>query len=343
VSALPRSPWRGLGLRLAVATALLALAFRWALPGGWEGLPALWASWTGAGGTILICFALSAALYGANFAAGAWRFRMLLRGAGLEAGFAALLRAYVVAGFFNIVLPGAILGDVYRLADARRDTGRGSEVLGLIALERLLGLAGLVAVALLAAPVVPLEQGSEATLLREAVVFSCALLTGLTLAPLWPVTNRWLRRAAGLVARVSPRAAQAADRALVAVASLSERPGVVARAFAVSVANHLIAVGAVMALAIPLDTHVAWIWYPLIVPFVTLVALLPFSIGGAGVRESLYVALFGSVGMRPEVALALSLSNFAVSLAWGAAGLALFAAGRRRAELATGANPLGRS
>jgi hypothetical protein len=53
------------------------------------------------------------------------------------------------------------------------------------------------------------------------------------------------------------------------------------------------------------------------------------SIGGAGVREVLYVALFGAVGMRSEAALALSLSVFAASLVWGGVGLALLVLQRR--------------
>ena len=67
----------------------------------------------------------------------------------------------------------------------------------------------------------------------------------------------------------------------------------------------------------------------MIVPLVTLVTLVPVSIGGAGVREWLYVELFGSLGMRSEVALSLSLSVFAATLVWGFFGLALFAWGRR--------------
>ena len=64
-------------------------------------------------------------------------------------------------------------------------------------------------------------------------------------------------------------------------------------------------------------------------PFVTLVSLLPISIGGTGVREVLYVSLFGAVGMSADVALALSLSVLAAALVWGGVGLAVFAAGRR--------------
>ena len=67
----------------------------------------------------------------------------------------------------------------------------------------------------------------------------------------------------------------------------------------------------------------------MIIPFTTLASLLPISIGGTGVREALFVALFGAVGMRPEVALVLSLSTLFVALAWGLVGLGLFALGRR--------------
>ena len=86
---------------------------------------------------------------------------------------------------------------------------------------------------------------------------------------------------------------------------------------------------AVICLSRPLDAHIADYWYAVIVPLVTLVTLIPVSIGGAGVREWLYVELFGSLGMRSEVALSLSLSVFATTLVWGFVGLALFALGRK--------------
>ena len=86
---------------------------------------------------------------------------------------------------------------------------------------------------------------------------------------------------------------------------------------------------AIGVLAIPLAAWVPWYWFAVIVPFVTLVSLLPISIGGTGVREVLYVSLFGAVGMRADVALALSLSVLAAALIWGGIGLAVFAVGRR--------------
>ena len=104
---------------------------------------------------------------------------------------------------------------------------------------------------------------------------------------------------------------------------------VIARTFGLSLANQWLPVLAVIALAAPLDTDVPLHWYAVIIPFVTLASLLPISIGGTGVREALFVVLFGAVGMRPEVALVLSLSTLAVALTWGLLGLLFFLVGRR--------------
>jgi uncharacterized membrane protein YbhN (UPF0104 family) len=75
---------------------------------------------------------------------------------------------------------------------------------------------------------------------------------------------------------------------------------------------------------------IAWYWFAIIVPFVTLVSLVPISIGGTGVREYLYVTLFGAVGMSSEGALALSLSLLCTAILWALVGFAIFSFDRRR-------------
>ena len=132
---------------------------------------------------------------------------------------------------------------------------------------------------------------------------------------------------AGAVAQ-PPRPNIATSAITEAAAVAARKPGLLVRTFGLSLANQWLPVGAVIALAVPLDQSVAWYWFAAIVPFVTLASLLPISIGGTGVREALFVALFGAVGMRAEVALALSLATLGVAVAWGLLGLALFAIGR---------------
>ena len=336
--------WRAL-LRIALAALLLGLAFRLAIPQDERSIPeALAAAWSAPLSEALAWFALAFVVFGANFLAAAWRFTALLRGAGLVFSTAGVLRAYIVASFFGLVLPSNLAGDVYRFAEARRDSGRGAEVLGVLAIERLLGLAALGSVALVGAPfvVLPADRAADEGWVRGALVSATGGIAVVTMAALHPLGRRIFDRCIQLLRRVSSRFAQVASRSLEAIGDLSRQPRLVARAFFLSLVCQGLPVLAVLILAVPLDTTLGWPWFAVVVPFVTAVSLLPISVGGAGVRESLYVALFGAVGMRSEVALSLSLSTFAASLLWGLVGLALFSAGRRRAEAQEDSGPSSR-
>lgn len=327
---------RGLGafaLRLAVALGGLTLVVQLAMPSGESGLlPLLRSAWVASATEGWSWFAVAAGLFGASYAVGALRFKDLLGSAGMGLHYPTLLRAYIIASFFNLVLPGLIMGDVYRLADARRDVGSGARVLGIVVLERLLGFAALGSMALLAAPMLP---GETPLTIRAGVAL---LGAGVTLGPFILLTGRGQALARSLgqyLRRLSDRASKTALEAVAAIEQAGAQRAIIARTFGLSLANQWLPVLAVVALARPLDTDVAFHWYAVIIPFVTLASLLPISIGGAGVREALFVALFGAVGMRPEVAFVLSLSTLAVALAWGSIGLLLFLSGRHQQPAAT--------
>jgi len=317
-----------LALRVAVAGTLLVLVFRMALPETEAGFAtAILAAWQTGPSEASCWFALAFSLFGVSFAIGASRFATLLAGAGLEVAWRVLFRAYLVAGFFNLVLPGAILGDVYRVYDVRRTAGEGSRALGIVAVERLLGFSALGCFGLVAAPFIPLPQADRYLVVMLMAV--CGLIAGVTGFALLPLANRLMRNTIRPMARISTRAAAAIDNALGAVSDLAQAPRVLWRAFALSLVNQGLPVAAVGCLAIPLAGDVAWYWFAIIVPFVTLVSIIPISLGGTGVREYLYVTLFGAVGMPSHAALALSLTLLATAIGWAVVGFAIFSLDRR--------------
>ena len=327
-----RSAWRGVVLRVPIAVILLVVAVRAALPdqdadlldvlrGAWQSSAAI--AWLWAGVAFLL-FAL-------NLAVGAKRFQLMLRGAGLEARWLPLFRAYLVATFFNTVLPGGVMGDVYRVWDARVDGGRGSAIFGVVVLERLLGLSALGCLALVAAPLI-LANPETSTLATRLIAFSI-LLVVTPLIALLPVSARILQRLSTRLHGLPGRIVERIENALEAVAELRRQPRLVLISFALSMLCQWLPVGAVYALSIPLATDVPWYWYAAIVPFVTLMSMLPVTIGGTGIREYLFVALFGAVGMAPGVALALSLCILALTLVWAGIGLATFAMGAQAASV----------
>jgi hypothetical protein len=71
----------------------------------------------------------------------------------------------------------------------------------------------------------------------------------------------------------------------------------------------------------------AWVFF-MVVPLATAVLLVPISISGFGVREGLYVAVFGQLGVGAALALALSLATYSLDFSTGlAGGVIYFAAG----------------
>jgi uncharacterized membrane protein YbhN (UPF0104 family) len=259
-------------------------------------------------------FALAVALIAANVVAGAARWRVLLRayGATQIPRFASLVRLYFVAFFYNNYLPGAVAGDVAR-GVVTRDAFSGEGATGALAVvlvERALGLFGLFA--LLAAGLVAttgeLDRGTLWwwTLLGSAGSF--ALVAAIPLArkigPRLPTGSGPLGKITAIASKLP---ALRDPRAFVVAVGLS----VATQALVAAAGWILLAALAPISLAGSL----------LVVPLAAATAFLPITVGGAGVREGVYVALCGQLfGMPRADALAASLALWLAHLAVGAAG-----------------------
>jgi hypothetical protein len=256
----------------------------------------------------LASLALAVALVFANVVAGALRWRVVLRayGATRIARFTALVRLYLVAMFYNTYLPGAVAGDVGRAVvtrDAFADEGT-TGALAVVLIERALGLLGLFA--LLAVGLVATPGGGQRGALWWWTVLggagSAALVAAVALARR---LASWLPGRIGSLAGKLPVLRD--YRRFAAAVGLS-----VATQGLVAVAGWvLLAALAPISLAGSL----------LVVPLAAATAFLPITVGGAGAREAVYVALCGSLfGMAEADALTASLGLWLSHLVVGAIG-----------------------
>ena len=329
----PPAPASRRALKIAAraipALLLLGWSFHLALPEGGdvgESWRALSSSVDSTGPVALAWISLAFGVFGVSLAAAAWRYQLLLGAAGLTQAFASVFRAVLVATFFNTMLPGGVVGDIWRVYDVHGETGRGSSALGVVALERILGLQALGFVTVLAAPFVPFdEMGGGMGGVLVSVGAACAFGPLLLLHPL---PARLARRAVGALPLRGVRIRDALLQALDALGQAASHAPLVRRAAALSLLCQCLPVVAVYLLARPLASDVAAPWFAVVVPIVTLLGMLPISVGGTGVREVLYVTLFGAVGMSGPAALALSLLTLAVNLIWAGVGFAFFVARR---------------
>ncbi len=300
-----------LGLRVAV-TALVFAAIVTLVPlaelrAGLSGvsLPA----WLGALGGLAVGHLLAAVRWG-------W----LLRAGGVSCGLLETMRAHGAGLFANLCLPSIVGGDVVRagmLVDERRRAapvavaGLADRVVDTVALVLLAGTAAFL---------------SRAELPSGAVAFLVVLAAGAVIIPLAGlVALRLLARSNALPSRLARGVAALST----AVDMLIARPRLGLACLGASLLVQAGFVGLNTALGRAIGIQAPFAGWLFAWPLAKLVALLPISLGGLGVRESALAGLLAPFGVAPALAVAQGLLWQSVLIALGlAAGAAAY--GSRR-------------
>jgi len=80
-------------------------------------------------------------------------------------------------------------------------------------------------------------------------------------------------------------------------------------------------IAAVSILADGLGQHIPFLAFLIFIPLIVLFSMLPISISGLGIREGAFVLFFGLIGVKPELATAISLAWFITITTAGIWGL----------------------
>jgi hypothetical protein len=97
-----------------------------------------------------------------------------------------------------------------------------------------------------------------------------------------------------------------------------------------SLVTHVVAILAIFALGRAVGDQIGLKTYATLLPLVWMLSMLPIAIGGLGVREAGFVALFSSAGMPEATATAVAALWLALTLLQAATGSLLLVLKRRR-------------
>lgn len=224
----------------------------------------------------------------------------------------------LVGWFFSNVAPSTVGGDIFRGVQLSRvGTPVGAAVRVILSI-RLLSLATLVIVMLAGFPVAMglVEERRDILLLAATVgAASAGTIAILLLARFGlrtPALERWRffeklkSAAAGFGALLKP-----SSNAVVA--------------WLAALMQHLLRVGVLASLAIALGLGIPVATLFALTPAALLVAMVPMSIGGWGVRELTFVYFLGTAGVSAEAALTLSVAFGLLRIFVGAIGGAAWA------------------
>lgn len=245
-----------------------------------------------------------------------YRWQLLLAAKGVHVTLSQLFSFYMIGMFVNNFMPGSVGGDVVKSYHLFRRTKEMEVAVVSVFLERFTGLIGLSIVSILG-----LVLGSRrlmTPLVWGSVVGAVAILA-LMIVALWTLPA-FLKRFPWFTRLVPAKIRGIAGGIYEALVSYRHEMPTVWGAIAISVVLQLMFAAYFYFASVAMEIPIDFIYFVLFLPMITLVSLVPFSIGGLGIREAVMVALFSGVGVAKADMLSVSLTvhfiNTLLSL-WG--------------------------
>lgn len=245
-----------------------------------------------------------------------YRWKVVMQRLEFGQGFRFYLRSYFKGSFFNQGLPTSVGGDALRVLDVARSGHRKRDAFYGVAVDRGLGLAGLLLFNLFAHWLAP-------GMLPKAIFW---LLNAIAVGGLLGfVVLHWMHRLEWLEhwgpSRVIRRIAQRLARVLAA-------PGDWLRHSGLSLSIHMLTLLAIFSLGMAVGLEFSLLTYMVIVPPVILLTLIPISLAGWGVREGGMIGLFALIGGEHTLVLSMSILYGVTLIVSSLPGLYVYLSGK---------------
>ncbi|MBI4822739.1 MAG: flippase-like domain-containing protein [Nitrospirae bacterium] len=211
---------------------------------------------------------------------------------------------YFIGAFFNTLLPGIVGGDVMKIYYLYKETGKGTQTFASIFMDRYIGFACLIAMGLIALPFgLTAFRGSWVVWLLPLMAICFVLVSiivfGLRLGRRFKLLSDFYGY----------------------FHSYIRNKTLIAKAILISVVFQILIIIGIYILSEGLGQDIRVSTFFIAIPIIASLASLPISIAGIGVREASAVLLLGAVGVKPDVATAISFAWFLIMAVAGLVGL----------------------
>jgi glycosyltransferase 2 family protein len=224
---------------------------------------------------------------------GALQWHLLLDNRGVRLTLRHSLWLYHIGLFFNNFLLGNVGGDAFRIYDIRRLSNRTDAAFSTVFLDRFIGFFALSSLALLVAAFMIFH------LLASSAVYAIVLIfSSWVLALLFLFFEGFAVKFAWLFRWILPPPIHIKAKAFYySLNAFRHEKKLLYRVFALSLIIQTLRILTHWSAARALTLNVSPGYFFLFIPIVALLAGLPISLGGLGVREQSAVTLFGQIGI----------------------------------------------
>lgn len=239
-----------------------------------------------------------------SFYFAAIRWHLLLSSLQIYQSISQSFRIYLVGSFYSIVLPGVIGGDAIRISMSALNQKQPFWSIALsVLIERILGLIVLLIIGSFAAPFIPqdfINQWGVSIIKVLYTTTSIVLVVSLMVYGLIQITSEiWL------LEKVNIKVLNKFSQILISIKKIAPKQLIfVALGTALFQSTDIITsfiLAKSLGISLPLST------FFVVIPIVSVVTLLPISLGGLGVREGVLTYLLSKIGVIPADAVLCSL------------------------------------
>jgi len=241
----------------------------------------------------------------------------------MKVGLNRLYVLYLIGRFFNLILPTSIGGDVVRIAQLAKITGRTADSAAVVFVERFTGFLVLMMLAVLSAFIVFDKQTSIPWLLPSAVAGLAVMVAGMFLL----ISNRLIQLTGtifGCFGKFGKKVFEKLEKFHSSIIEFRNAPSSLFWAFINSLLFYAVAIFNVWVSLKVFTDHVSFIDILSAVPLIMFIMNLPLSVGGIGLMEFAYTLILGLYGFDPAVAVSTALLMRLKSLIMGGSGGLLF-------------------
>jgi len=234
---------------------------------------------------------------------GIFRWRFLLSSLGVNISVREAVYSYFCGLFLNLFCPSFIAGDVFRGFCISYRHGDAGKVASSVLMDRFSGAIALTLVALFAfiagRGIVP-SKGVAISL-----VILCAIVGFSSLVIFSKSFFRFLVRVFKRKPRLEEKLISFHDK----LYFFRNNPQVFAKSFLFSLPIQLLMPIGFFIISRAFDVNLGAIYFFIVIPIVTAIAIIPITIAGAGTREASAVYFFSLVGIEKSIGLGISLLN----------------------------------
>ncbi len=256
------------------------------------------------------------------------RWRILLKGYGFSLSVGKLYGFYLIGMFFNNFLPSSIGGDVMRIYKVIEATGDRTSGFASVILERIMGIAATLVLAIWALFYVS-QQFHDTRLLFSAfglLFFITAFFVGL-------LHDRSFQFIFKLFDKFTIfKIGEKFNKLFEAVHVFKSNRAVLGWVFLMSLVSQsfIVLMNYFLSMAFSIPVSLGYLF--MVVPVTFVITMLP-SINGLGIRDLGFVSLLGQIGIGTAEALSLSFMNVIVPMIISVAGGILFMLQKRKEKV----------